>query len=214
MRESDRESSPVALSILVSHLEIRHRCLQLLVSGKGLPVDSMVSINDLRQYLERWTDLLLSQMGSLDAGSKFCFSHSRLREYYLERADHSSVRWRETAWKLRTTGVRTWLARNCSQSTGGAAAMNRSVADSIVKMSRPEWFDSLGLLRSELIERMYADRPEQQATAETILPGLATSIAYATESSDGKQLDSESELANPFKTDERFDFSRFQTRDR
>ena len=51
------EAEPIARSVLLGHLEARHRTLALLVSGLGIATEDAVAMNRLRHRAERWTDL-------------------------------------------------------------------------------------------------------------------------------------------------------------
>ena len=81
----DRDFGPLAHSALISHIEMRHRCLNLIVFGHGLPVDQAAKLNRLRRQLEIYNDQLLGCLPptpEIDAyafeGSFVSQTHSRL----------------------------------------------------------------------------------------------------------------------------------------
>ncbi len=55
-------AEPVVRSVLIGHLEARHRVLTLLVRGPAICAEQAVKLNQLRRRTERWTDMLLASL--------------------------------------------------------------------------------------------------------------------------------------------------------
>ena len=71
-RHSD-EAEPAARSVLIGHMEARHRVLTLLVRGPGIDAEAVLRLNRLRRRAERWTDLLIGHLAGRYAVSEFAF---------------------------------------------------------------------------------------------------------------------------------------------
>jgi hypothetical protein len=80
------ESSPVARSVYLGHLEARHRALNILIYGRGFSLDDSVAVNRLRRQCERWTELLLGFTATY-AGSavEFAFDRKSFEQLIQER---------------------------------------------------------------------------------------------------------------------------------
>ena len=109
-REKSNEAEPVVRSVLVGHLEARHRALQLLVSGQCLRAEDVVSLNRLRRRTECWTDLLLGYLMPVHDAREFAFDPVRARDFAQGLQDERQQAWGRHAWPLskltdRTEGI-------------------------------------------------------------------------------------------------------------
>ncbi len=85
-----REYSPIGRSIYLGHLESRQRVLKLMVAGLREGPVRLWTLNQTRVLAERWADLLLASLPSLEVASVYCFDEQRLRSFVSVRE-----RWRE-----------------------------------------------------------------------------------------------------------------------
>lgn len=84
-----REYSPIARSVLGSHLEARTRALRWLIDGRDRGVEAAVRLNQLRLQAERWTDLLLAHFATDGPAVNFCHDVERWRTWsYLDHGRH------------------------------------------------------------------------------------------------------------------------------
>ena len=58
-------AEPVARSVLLGHIEARHRVLTLLTRETNIEAKAIVKLNRLRRRSERWTDLLVGRLGGV-----------------------------------------------------------------------------------------------------------------------------------------------------
>lgn len=139
-QEIDLDSAAIATNVFSSHLEIRHRCLQLLLVGQGLPVDHAVEINRLRFALEVVTDFLLARIGDPESVEQFCFSSQRTREYI---ADCASVAKNQqdaaTYWSMMMSTIRRHLHGKMLIGKTGSRA-SRGLHKAALAAIRPNWF--------------------------------------------------------------------------
>jgi len=73
--------SAIAHATHVAEVEVRHRANQLLSRKSNINLDGIVELRKLQARLERWTDLWLSKLNSLDVVIRFAFDPPRLRDF-------------------------------------------------------------------------------------------------------------------------------------
>jgi hypothetical protein len=157
------ELSPITNSVHIAHLEARHRSLQLLVGGFGLPVEQAVQLNRLRHHAEEWTDLLLAHLVPCPCLETFCFDQEKLRSFSEDIVDERST-WPSACGGstcgvaagpshgpirrgLLLTGLRRWV-REYSTSRPANARFNRAIGQASLGLLGHECFDSFGEMRS------------------------------------------------------------------
>ena len=140
------EAEPVARSILMGHLEARHRTLVLLVSGQGVATEAAVAMNRLRHRVERWTDLLLAHLEVHFSVSDFCFDTDRLRDFAEGVARQSRQAAGRQAWALTMTALRS--AFRSGLATSPNQDLNERIGSAVMACFPPEMFDGTGVVRS------------------------------------------------------------------
>jgi len=63
-RRGADEAEPVARSVLIGHVEARHRALTWLLRAAEIDAKAAVELNRLRRRAERWTDLLIEEINT------------------------------------------------------------------------------------------------------------------------------------------------------
>jgi hypothetical protein len=80
-RLHQREVEPVAQSVLSGHLDARRRVLHLISVGSQFAVVEAARLNDLRQKVERWSDLVLAHLAPWTDVSLLAFDAGRAKEF-------------------------------------------------------------------------------------------------------------------------------------
>ncbi len=75
------EAAPVAASALTGHLEARNRVLHVISFGQQFAVVEAARLNDLRQKVERWCDMLLAHVALRTDVSELAFDAARCRDF-------------------------------------------------------------------------------------------------------------------------------------
>ena len=75
------EAAPVAISTLSGHLEARNRVLHALSFGQQFAVVEAARLNDLRQKMERWCDMLLAHLALRTDVGELAFDATRCRDF-------------------------------------------------------------------------------------------------------------------------------------
>jgi len=84
-REGSDDLSVYAHGVLISQIEARNRVFQLILSAPKWAEEITEQMNQIRRSVERWTDLLLSQLESVEAAKPFAFDEKRLLDFYCDR---------------------------------------------------------------------------------------------------------------------------------
>ncbi len=150
--QNDR-SEPIARSVLVGHLEARHRVLTALARGPDIDADGAMKLNHLRRRTERWTDLLVGYLGTLGDVVEFAVNPDRARDFAEDLGYHRYKSGSRGAWPLLMASLRQAFGRSL-QPASPNADLNGQIASSVLSCFQPELFDSVGLLRSLWLERL------------------------------------------------------------
>ncbi|WP_145050274.1 hypothetical protein [Lignipirellula cremea] len=139
-----RELEPIARSVLIGHLEARHRALNLMVYGKGFDVAEAVELNRIRRRAERWTDLLLARLADQADVHDLAFDMERTSEFGrdLREEPHPGRSWNLMLASLRA-GFRVGLSPGSPN-----ADLNEQIASSLISCWGPELFDDTGVAKS------------------------------------------------------------------
>jgi hypothetical protein len=144
---------PVVRSILIGHLEARHRVLTLLVNGSGIDTEQAVKLNRLRQRTERWTDMLVGYLAGVHDISEFAIDPERAEEFAEDLSYRSRLPGGRHAWPLIQASLRSGFSKGLAP-TSPNADLNQKIAASILSCLPPEVFDGTGLFRSIWMTRL------------------------------------------------------------
>jgi hypothetical protein len=160
------DAEPVARSVMIGHMEARHRTLTWMVRGQYLDAASAVRLNLLRRRVERWTDLLVGRLASRCDVSEFAVDPRRARDFAGHFGQHD--RGGTPAWLLIWTSLRTAFRAGLSPISPNAD-LNGRIADSVLSCFPSETFDDVGLLRSPWLMRLMAIADDAPGMIEQVL---------------------------------------------
>ncbi|MFH1265732.1 MAG: hypothetical protein ABIK89_08385 [Planctomycetota bacterium] len=152
-RRGTDQGEPIARSVLIGHLEARHRVLTLLVRGPRIDAEQAVKLDRLRRRTERWTDLLIGYLMGLDDVGQFALDPDRARDFAEDLSYQSRMRGGRFAWPLLLASLRAAFGHGLGP-TSPNGDLNAKIAVSILSSFPPEVFDALGLFRSAWLVRM------------------------------------------------------------
>jgi len=162
------DAEAVARSVLIGHLEARHRVLTLLARSAVIEAEGAVKLNHLRRRTERWTDLLIGYLVGLEDVSQFAVDPQRARDFAEDLRYRSSLQGGRHAWPLVLASLRAAFGEGlCAVSPN--ADLNTEIASSILACFQPELFDSTGLLRSLWLTRLANVTDDAQGLVEELL---------------------------------------------
>ena len=177
-------SEPIARSVLIAHLEARHRVLTLLVRGGALGLAWGVRLNRLRRRCERWTDMLIGYLIGVDPDvAEFAVDPDRARDFSEDLRYRSQLAGGRHAWPLVMTSIRAAFGRGLGTSSPNGD-LNEQIATSVLACLPSEVFDATGLFQSLWLTRLSS----VSSDAQRMLDGLIAEDAAADLSRPGKRL--------------------------
>ena len=163
------EISPVTHAVYLTHLDARNRVQQLMLDGRGCSVPDAVRLNRLRKGVERWTDAMIGRMSVRNPRLvHYSVDPSRAAAHAEEMRAYGQAAARETAVWLMNAAMHDTLVQRTSANTALPQA-NRSIANSIMLMLRPDLFDSVGSLKSLWLHRMQIDSARTDRVLDELL---------------------------------------------
>jgi hypothetical protein len=147
------EAGPIVRSVMLGHLEARHRALTLLVGGRGIDAEQAVKLNCLRRRCERWTDMLVGYLSGLHDISEFAVDPQRARDFAEDLRYRGSFPGGRHAWPLVQASLRSAFRQGLSAESPNAD-LNARIAAGILCCFQPELFDSTGIFRSLWLWRL------------------------------------------------------------
>ncbi len=169
-RRGSLETEPIARSVLIGHLEARHRVLTFLVRGPNVDLAAVVRLNQLRRRVERWTDVLLGRLaGECDFG-EFAFDAERAGDFGRDLQFQSRRPGGRHVWAMTLVSLRTAFCR-CLAPVSPNGDLNSRIAASVLACFPAEVFDSTGQFRSVWLQRLCNTASDAQGMiAELLAP--------------------------------------------
>jgi len=161
-------TEPVVRSVLIGHLEARHRVLTLLVQGPGIDSEEAVKLNRLRRRTERWTDLLLGHLGGLHDAGEFAIDPGRARDFAEDLRWQSRRQRGRYVWPLTLASLEAAFHQVLAPVSPNPD-LNATIAESILSCFQPELFDSTGIFRSAWLMRLANAADDAQGMIEQLL---------------------------------------------
>ena len=159
---------PVVRSVLIGHLEARHRVLTLLVQGPGIDAAEAVKLNRLRRRTERWTDLLVGHLAGLHDVGEFAVDPRRARDFAEDLRWQSRQQGGRYAWPLTLASLRAAFRQGLAPLSPNPE-LNTTIAESILSCFQPELFDSTGIFRSAWLMRLSHAAADAQGMIDELL---------------------------------------------
>ncbi len=152
-RRGTQEVEPIARSVLIGHLEARHRVLTLLVRAATIDAAWAMRLNGIRRRCERWTDLLVGYLTGLEDVADFAIEPDRARDFAEDLRYRSNLAGGRHAWPLVLSSVRAAFQQGLAGDSPNAD-LNGQIASSILACFPAELFDSTGMFRSLWLMRL------------------------------------------------------------
>jgi hypothetical protein len=151
-RRGTDDAEPIARSVLIGHVEARHRALLILTNAEGIAAHEQTTLNRLRRRAESWTNLLVGRLCELGDLTEFAPDPQQAREFADEltaRSDDAAYR---LAWPLGMASLRSAFRQALSEESPNAD-QNAKIAAAILACFPLELSDSAGMFRSLRILR-------------------------------------------------------------
>lgn len=163
-----QQMEPIARSVLIGHMEARHRVLMLLVRQPGMSTEEAVMLNRLRRRVERWTDMLIGYLVGIHDVSEFAVDPERAKNFAEDLRYQQKMPGGNIAWSLIRTSLQAGFARPIV-AVSPNQDLNRKIAVSLLACFRSELFDGTGLFRSAWLERLSNVTDDAQGMIDELL---------------------------------------------
>lgn len=167
-RHGTNLAEPVARSVLIGHIEARHRALTLMVRARGIEPSEGKELNHLRRHAERWSDMLIGRFDGQYGVNEFAIEPSRAEDF----AQDSSV-WRESpqnriVWPLALVSLRASF-QNLLTAPSPNADQNARIAGAVLACFPPKLYHATGLFRSLWMLRLSTATEDVQGMIDDLL---------------------------------------------
>lgn len=162
------ESDPIARSVMMGHLEARHRTLTLLLHGPGVGTVAAVELNRLRTRVERWTDLLVGGVLVGDNLTHFAIDPERAREFADDLHERRQQPLAQHAWQLTLASLKTAF-RQQREHHSGNGDLNTRIASAIIACFPSDVFDATGVLKSMWVVRLTNTTADAQGMIDELM---------------------------------------------
>jgi len=148
-RRDSSEIESMARSILISHVEIRHRALRLLIDPMAMHPTEAEWLNQLRKRCDRWTDLLIGRLMARQLGdlAGLACDADRANDFAKDLRRDQAANADTTAWPLMLDSLRSAFQRT-KETVSPNADLNSAIAVSLLASFPADMFDSTGLVGS------------------------------------------------------------------
>jgi hypothetical protein len=166
-RQTD-SMEPVARSVLIGHMEARHRMLTLLVSRTGLTAEEAIQLNALRSRTERWADALIGYLASEYDVAQFAVEPDRAKDFADDFAHQRQERGGRYAWPLMLASLRAAFRHSLSAESPNPD-LNARIAAGLLACFPAEVFDGTGQVVSAWLLRISHVAGEAEGMLEELL---------------------------------------------
>jgi hypothetical protein len=163
-----QEAEPIARSVMIGHLEVRHRVLMLLVRGPGIDADAAMKLNLLRRRIERWTDLLVGYLLGIGDVGEFAIDSQRAKDFSQDLHYQCNTPGGRHAWPLVLSSLRAAFRQGLA-AVSPNADLNLRIASAILGCFPAELFDSTGMFRSLWMVRLFSAASDMQGMIDDLI---------------------------------------------
>ncbi len=178
-KHGGNEFESLARSVLIGHMEARHRVLILLVRGPGIDAEGAVKLNRLRRRTEHWTDLLVGHLARYGDVAELAVAPDRAIEFSRDLEFQTDQKGGRQAWPLLQASLRAAFQRGLARVSPNED-LNAQIASAILASFPADLFDSTGLFRSLWLHRMSNVTSDVEGMIESL---VGSEPAGATEKS-------------------------------
>jgi hypothetical protein len=160
-RHANPHAGPLLWSVMLRHLDARHRAEQWLAQAAERDRDGAAAVDQLRRRIERWTDLLLAHLvPECDVGL-LVFDEQRVGEFHRDVCGLRHTPRGEEVWQLFQLSILAAFRTRPEQCTANPD-LNAAIASGILVSYPPEMFPATGALQSLWLQRL------QHRTGDTL----------------------------------------------
>lgn len=176
-RQVDSDARSILHNVLTTHCEVRNRCLKIILDGVERGITEAEELNRVRHYLEHWTDMLLGYFANSSLGAQYSFSIDRMSEFAEDYSQRMLGTESKVVWTLLQASCRAWLDEHCEHAPV-SPRMNQRICEAAIGMIHPHLFDSLGCMRTRLIQSIEYGIDQADSTVASLENGSWESMSH------------------------------------
>ena len=162
------EAEPIARSVMIGHIEARHRVLSLLARGSDIDAKAAAKLNRLRRRAERWTDLLVGRLAGIQDVDEFAVDPKRAKDFSDDLPGRTWFQPSRLAWPLVMASLRAAFQRELGAISPNAD-LNAGIAAGILACFPAQLLDSTDLFCSLWLMRLTSAAEDAQCMIEQLL---------------------------------------------
>lgn len=174
------DAEPVVRSVMIGHMEARHRVLNLMVRGSKIDPKASALLNHIRRRTECWTDLLVGNVACHYKVAEFAFDQERASQFADDLRARAGLPSGRQVWRLLFASLRAAFQHGMDENSPNPD-LNARIATAIISCFPMDLFDSTGLMRSLWLLRMANVAEDTQGKIEDLIR-LDSSTAVQKES--------------------------------
>ncbi len=167
-RRGMRAYDIVVRSTYLGHAEARNKALNVMVHGRGFPLEEAVELNRCRRRCERWTDMLLAHLDPEADIEPLAFDVHRVRDFADDIKSEMTKPIAAMGGQLLVQAAHSAFAHYGGE-TSPSEELNEQIAAAVMTCFHGELFDSLGLLPSIYMQRLQNVSSDAEGMIEELL---------------------------------------------
>jgi hypothetical protein len=167
-RQGSSSISPVVRSVVLGHMDSRHRALNTMFRAQEAEPHPVGVMNQLRRRSERWTDMLLAHLLPECRVDHVAFDFARCRDFADDLHDEVEHVPDDRAWHLMAFALRAAF-RAGSRGRSPNPDLNARIASAVAACFDWDTFDSLGPFGELWMQRLNHVTEDLQAMIEELL---------------------------------------------
>lgn len=177
MATQQHELTGLANAVFISHLESTNQALRLLMALPKEHQKEIEALNAFQYRLERWTDMLLSNLPECRLAARYSFNRNRMLDFAIDRGQQSIEQLRRSSQLFLASFIAD--LRNNTGKYPASPDLNRQLASGVLEFLTSARFDSTGQLKSSYLIRLEKDRKD----IESLVGQLSPLFDFSTENS-------------------------------
>jgi hypothetical protein len=162
------EAEPIARSVFLGHLEMRHRALTFLLRPGVLDIPAVLQINQFRCRCERWTDLLVGYLSGLHPIGEFAVDSQRADDFARDLNYQNQSADGRRAWPLVLSSLRAAFQEGLTLESPNAD-LNARIAAAVIAVFPANLFDSTGPFKTLWLTRLMNAARDAQGMIDELM---------------------------------------------
>jgi hypothetical protein len=176
-RQNSDAHASTGRSVLIGHMESRHRVSMLMLKFSGEESEAGIRLNRLRRRVECWTDVLIGHLACTADVAEFAFDCNRAKDFAGDFAYRRKLPSGRQMWPLLAASLRSAFRQDIFFGESPNGDVNARIAAGVISCFPVDIFDSTGLISSPWLLRLSNAADDAQCMIDELLGVEKTSAA-------------------------------------